>query len=68
MLDYSSHYYPYISDEQHGNEYSPDIENTLRSFKADIKSCKSDNDNIIESWERISRSQEKKVEVNAIIL
>ena len=47
MVDSSSRDSPYILDEQHGDEYSPDITDTLRSLKAKIKSYKADNENII---------------------
>jgi len=44
MVDYSSQDYPYRSDEQHGDGYSPDIADTLRSLKAEIRSCKADDE------------------------
>ncbi len=47
MVDYSSRDSPYRSDEQHGDEYSFDIVDTLRSLKATIISFKVDNDEII---------------------
>jgi len=49
MVDYNSQDSPYKSDEQHGDEYSLDIKDTLRSLKEDIISCKVDNDRIIQS-------------------
>ena len=49
MVDYSSHDSPYRSVEQQGDEYSPDIADTLRSLKVEIKSCKVYNDKIFES-------------------
>ena len=48
MVDYSSCVSPYRSDKQHGDEYSPDIANTLISLKKEIRSCKVDNDKIIQ--------------------
>ena len=59
MADYK--YYPYESDEQHGVGYSSYFSNTLRSLKEEIRSCKADNDRIIQA-------QEKQAEVNAMIL
>jgi len=53
---------------KHGDEYSPDIVDTLRSLKLKIGSCKADNDRIIHSYEILSREQEKQVEANAMIL
>ena len=47
MVDYSSYDSPYRSDEQHRDACSPGIAYTLRSLKAEIKSCKVDNDKII---------------------
>lgn len=49
MVDYSSCDSPYILDEKHGDGYSPSIEDTVRSLKLKIKSCKEDNDMIIQS-------------------
>ena len=48
MGDYSSHDSPYILDEQHGDEYSPDIAVMMISLKAEIRSCKAENDKIIQ--------------------
>ena len=48
MVDYSSCDSPYRSVEQQGDEYSPDIVDTLRILKAEIKSCKVDNDMFFE--------------------
>lgn len=61
MINYSSRDSSYRLDEKHGDGYSPDIANTLRSLEAEIRSCKEDNDTIIQS-------QEKQSEVNAFIL
>ena len=38
MMDYSSCYSPYRLDEKQRDEYSLDIEDTLRSIKAKIRS------------------------------
>lgn len=59
---------PYKSIEKQGDEYSPDIADTLRSLKVEIRSWRVDNDRIIQSREILSRAQEKKGEVNAMIL
>lgn len=61
MVDYSSRYSPYGSNEQHGVENSYDLADTLRILKEKIRSCKEDNDMIIST-------QEKQAEVNAVIL
>lgn len=68
MLEYISRDSPYRSDEQHCDDYSLDIANTLRSLKAQNISFKEDNDRIIQSQERLARSEENKVEVNAVVL
>ena len=53
--------YPYASYGQHGVGQSFDLEDTLRSLKEEISSCKEDND-------KIMQAQEKQVQVNAILL
>ena len=68
MVDYSSGESPNRSTKQQGDEYSPDIADTLIMFKAKIRSCKEDNDRIIQSQERLVRAQEKQVEVDAMFL
>lgn len=45
-----------------------DITDTLRSLKSNIRSCKEDNEGIIQSQERLSRAQEKELKSNAIII
>jgi len=45
MVDYKDS--PYESDEQHGVGNSSDLEDTLRSPKEEIRSCKADNEKII---------------------
>ena len=40
MVEYNSHDFPYISNEQYGDGYSPDIADTLRSLKEEIRSYK----------------------------
>lgn len=47
MVDYSSQDSPYRLNEQHIDEYSPDIADTLRILKENIIICKVDNDRII---------------------
>jgi len=59
MVDYVES--PYKSDEKCGVGYSFDLANTLRSLKEEIRSCKADNDRIIQA-------QEKQGEVKAILL
>jgi len=49
MVEYSSHDSPNKLDEHHGDEYSPKIIDTFRSFKSKIKICKANNDRIIHS-------------------
>ena len=61
MVDYNSHDSPHISVGKQGEEYSLGIADTLSSLREEIKSCKPDNDSLVEA-------QEKKVEVNATIL
>lgn len=48
-MDYSSCDSPYKSVGQQGDEYSPDILNTLRSLREEIKSCKEDNGRFFEA-------------------
>ena len=47
MVDYSFQDSPYGSDEQRGVGHSFDFEDTLRSLKEEIRSCKEDNDKIV---------------------
>jgi len=54
MVDYNSCDSPYSSDEQHIDENSLNIIDTLRSFKEEIRCCKVDNDWIIQSQEIFS--------------
>ena len=61
MVDYSSQNSSYRSYEKHGDEYSPHVTDTLRILKEEIRSCKENNDIIIQE-------QEKQAEVNAFIL
>lgn len=70
MVEYSSHESPYNiyvnsyeldrSVEQQGDDYSPDIVDTLRSLKEEIKSCKEDNSKLIEEHEIFSRAWRNK--------
>ena len=59
IVDYKDS--PYESEEQYGVGNSSDLTITLGSLKEEIRSCKVDNDIIIEA-------QEKLAEVNAFIL
>jgi len=68
MVDYSSRDSPYRPNEKHGDEYSPHIANTLRSLKKYIRSCKEDNDRIIQSQEILAKEEEKQAEVNVVFL
>jgi len=61
MVDYSSQDSPYGSDEKRGAGNSSNLADTLRSLKAEIRSCKEDND-------KIMQAQEKQAEVNVVIL
>ena len=56
MVDYSSCDSPYRSVEWQGDEYSPNLADTMRSLKVDIKSCKAYNNMLIESPERLARN------------
>lgn len=47
MVDYNSCDSPYKSYEKHGGGYPPDIGDTLRSLKVEIRCCKVDSDKII---------------------
>jgi len=49
MVDCSSHDSPYRSIGKQGEEYSPGIAGTLRSLREKIKSCKEDNDRLVEA-------------------
>ena len=59
MVDYRDS--PNESKEQYGVGNSSHLELTMRSLKDEIRSCKADND-------RIMQAQEKQTEVNAMIL
>ena len=52
---------PYESEQQYSVRNPSDLAVTLRSLKEEIKSCKANNDRIIQA-------QEKQAEVNAILL
>ena len=45
MVDYRDS--PYESYEQHGIGKSPDLADTLRSLKEEIRSCNANNDRLI---------------------
>lgn len=78
MVGYSPHYSTYKPDvnsmewerlvEQQGENYSLDLADTLRSLRPEIRSCKADNNMLIEAREVLARAQEKKVQVSAMIL
>lgn len=68
MVDYSSRDSRYRSDEHPKDGYSLDIKDTLRILNEEIRSCKEDNDRIIQSKEKISKAQERQAKVNVIIL
>ena len=61
MVYYSSQDSPYGSDENRGLENSSDLADTLRRLKQEIRSCKVDND-------KIMQVEDKQVEVNVVIL
>lgn len=52
---------PYASEEQRGVGHTSNLANTMRSLKEEIRSCKEDNNQIIQA-------QEKQAEVNDILL
>jgi len=68
MADYSSRDSPYRSNEWARDGYSPNIGDTLRILKVEIRICKVDNERIIQSQERFSRAHDKQEKFNAIIL
>ena len=78
IVDYNSYDFPCKHDvksvewersfEQQGEEYSPELANTLKSFRVDIRRCKADNNRLIKAQERLAMAQEKKAEFNAVIL
>ena len=59
MVDHSSHDSPYKSVRKQGGEYSLGITDTLRSFRAEIRSGKMNKDRLVEAQERLARAQEK---------
>ena len=59
MVYYSSHDSPYKSIGKQGNVRSPSVEDTLRSLRAEIRSCKEDNDRLVEAQEILARAQKK---------
>ena len=78
MVEYSSYDFLYIleeksigcekSVEQQGEGDSLNLADTFRSLTIDIRSSKFDYEKSIEAKERLEKSQEKQVEVNAFIL
>jgi len=56
MVDYSSCDSPYKSVGKQGGENSPSIEDTLRSLRENIRSCKADNDRLVEAQEILARA------------
>ena len=63
MVSYNSRDTSYILVGQQEEEYSHGIVDTSRSLRAEIKIFKEDNDKLVEVEERITRAQEKFVEV-----
>lgn len=61
IVDYISHDSPYRLNEQQRHEYYPNIADTLRSLKVEIRSCNTDSDMTIQS-------KEKQEKVNVVIL
>lgn len=59
MVEYKDSHYE--SEQQHCVGNSSDLAVTLRNLKEDKRSCKADNDQIIQA-------QEKQTEVNSILL
>jgi len=59
MADYKDS--PYELEEQYSVGNSSDLADTLRSLKEEIRSCKVDNDIIMQTWE-------KQAELNVVIL
>lgn len=59
MVDYSLRDAAYKSIEKQGEVQSPDLANTQRSLKEEIKSWKQDTNKMIKTLERISKAQEK---------
>lgn len=55
MVDHSSRDSTYRLVGQQGDEYSPDIADTLTSLRVEIKSCKVDNDRLLEAQERVAK-------------
>jgi len=68
MVDYNSCDSPYKSVGKQGEEYYPSVVDTLRSLRAEIRSCKVENYRLVEAQETLARAQKKQVEVNATIL
>lgn len=68
MVDYSSRDSPYRSVGQQGDEHSLGIVDTLRGLKEEIRSCKENNDRLVEDQDILTRAQEKKIIVYLVIL
>ena len=58
MVDYSSHDSPYRSVGKQREEYSLGIAYTLRCLREEIRSCKADNDKLVEAQERLAMFHE----------
>lgn len=66
VVDYSSHDSQYKLDvksvewersvDQREEEYSPNLADTLRSLRVEIRSCKADNNMFIEAYERLAKA------------
>lgn len=59
MVDYKDS--PYELEEKYGVGNSPNLADTLRSLKEEIRSCKENNDRIIQAHEKLAK-------INAVIL
>jgi len=64
MVDYSSCDHPYKSVRKQGEAYSPGIVDKLRRMRKEIRSCKVENDRLVEVQEILSMAKEKQVEPN----
>jgi 5'-deoxynucleotidase YfbR-like HD superfamily hydrolase len=60
-LGESSHNREEESDERRAVETPPDLDETVRSLMEELQSCKDEN-------ERLIKEQEKKTEINAVLL
>jgi len=63
IVYYSSHESPYRSVGKQGDEHSLGVADTLRSLRVEIRSCKVDDDKLVEAQERLGRAQEHQIEL-----